>query len=316
MPRATLALVAERSGYSVATVSRALHGDASVVPETRDHVLRVCRDLGYEPSIAGRRLSWGNKAVVGLSLGPHDHSAGRFVSLMHQALSSELSKSGWSVQLIASDEFNGTLDIGGMILIGLVPNDPRLSSPVSRHIPTVAIGHDVNCFCVAADDRHGGELAARHLIGIGRRRLAVLQSLQDGGEPVKRVAAFVAAATAAGHAPLIVDAVPSATPSLEGYRALLRLLKTGTPFDGLFCETDELALGALAAIEDAGLSVPGDIAIVGFDDLPDLASQLTTIHQDFPKLADAAIKLLAEAKRGAAPRAVLMPIELVKRQTT
>ncbi len=316
MARPTIALIAERSGYSVATVSRALHNDASVVAETRDHVLRVSRELGYQPSIAGRRLSWGTKAVVGLSLGAHDHAAGRFVAMMHQALSGQLSKSGWSVELIAVDDFNGTPEIGGLILVGIAPNDPRLSSPLVRKIPTVAIGHDLDCFCVAADDRRGGMLAAEHLLASGRRRLAVLQAAPDGDRPVIRVEAFLTAARAAGHAPLLITADAGATPSLQGYRALLGPLTNKVRFDGLFCETDELALGAMAAIEDAGLNVPGDIAIVGFDDLPDLASRLTTIHQDFPKLAEAAIKLLAEAKRGVAPRKVLMPIELVKRQTT
>ena len=131
-----------------------------------------------------------------------------------------------------------------------------------------------------------------------------------------RVDAFVEAVAAAGNESTIIEAAAGATPSLQGYRALARLLKTGTPFDGLFCETDELALGALAALEDAGVSIPGEVALVGFDDLPDLAQRLTTIRQDFPKLAEAAIKLLAEAKRGAAPRNVLMPTELVRRQTT
>ena len=103
MRRATIALVAEKSGYSVATVSRALHNDSSVVPQTREHVLRVCREVGYEPSIAGRRLSWGNKAVVGLSLGAHDHAAGRFVALMHQALSHQLGNNRCSVKRRRSD---------------------------------------------------------------------------------------------------------------------------------------------------------------------------------------------------------------------
>ena len=316
MRRATIALVAERSGYSVATVSRALHDDSSVVAETREHVLRICREVGYEPSIAGRRLSWGNKAVVGLSLGAHDQAAGRFVALMHQALSKELSKTGWSVELIAPGDFNDSLDIGGMILVGIAAGDPRLASPVAKRIPTVAIGHDLACLCVAADDSHGGKLAAEHLMGIGRKRLAVLQAIPDGGKRVMRVESFIATATAAGHRPQLIETNPGATPSLEGYRALSPLLKAGAPFDALFCETDELALGALAAIEDAGISVPDDVAIVGFDDLPDLSARLTTIRQDFPKLAEAAIKLLAEAKRGAKPRSVLMPIELVKRQTT
>jgi LacI family transcriptional regulator len=316
MRRATIALVAEKSGYSVATVSRALHNDSSVVPQTREHVLRVCREVGYEPSIAGRRLSWGNKAVVGLSLGAHDHAAGRFVALMHQALSHQLGLSGWSVELIASDRFNDTLDIGGLILVGIGPNDPRPKSAVARRIPTVAIGHDLDCFAVAADDNHGGELAAQHLLGLERRKLAVLHGRPEGGKRVMRVDAFVAAAQKAGIEPTLIEAEANATPSLQGYRALAPLLKNGAPFDGLFCETDELALGALAALEDAGIPVPRDVAVVGFDDLPDLASQLTTIRQDFPKLAEAAIKLLAEARRGAPPRNVLMPTELVRRQTT
>jgi LacI family transcriptional regulator len=316
MARATIALVAERSGYSVATVSRALHNDSSVVAETRDQILRICREVGYEPSIAGRRLSWGNKAVVGLSLGPHDHAAGRFVSLMHQALSHQLGLSGWSVELITSDRFNDDLDIGGLILVGIAPNDPRPTSDVARRIPTVAIGHDLDCFCVAADDRHGGELAAEHLLGLGRKKLAVLQGRPEGGRRVMRVDAFVDAARAAGIEPMIIEADTSATPSLQGYRALAPLLKTGATFDGLFCETDELALGALAALEDAGVAVPSDVALVGFDDLPDLAARLTTVRQDFPKLAEAAIKLLAEARRGTPPRNVLMPTELVRRTTT
>ena len=316
MRRATIALVAEKSGYSVATVSRALHNDSSVVPHTREHVLRICREVGYEPSIAGRRLSWGNKAVVGLSLGAHDHAAGRFVSLMHQALSHQLGLSGWSVELITSDRFNDDLDIGGLILVGIGPNDPRPNSAVARRIPTVAIGHDLDCFCVAADDHHGGELAAGHLLAVKRKKLAVLQGRPEGGKRVMRVDAFVAAAQAAGIEPAIIEADANATPSLQGYRALAPLLGNGAPFDGLFCETDELALGALAALEDAGIDVPRDVAVVGFDDLPDLAARLTTIRQDFPKLAEAAIKLLAEARRGAPPRNVLMPTELVRRTTT
>ncbi len=316
MRRATIALVAEKSGFSVATVSRALHNDSSVVPQTREHVLRICREVGYEPSIAGRRLSWGNKAVVGLSLGAHDHAAGRFVSLMHQALSHQLGLSGWSVELITTHRFNDSLDIGGLILVGIGPNDPRPGSEVARRIPTVAIGHDLDCFCVAADDSHGGRLAAEHLLGLGRKQLAVLQGTPEGGKRVMRVDAFVEAARAAGIEPAIVEADANATPSLQGYRALAPLLSDGAPFDGLFCETDELALGALAALEDAGLAIPHDVAVVGFDDLPDLSSRLTTIRQDFPKLAEAAIKLLAEARRGAAPRKVLMPTELVRRQTT
>jgi LacI family transcriptional regulator len=312
--RPTLALVAERSGYSVATVSRALHGDSSVVPETREHVLRICREIGYQPSIAGRRLSQGNKAVVGLSLGVRDHAVDRFVSLMHQALSSQLAASGWSVQLITAAEFDAGLDIGGLILVGLGKDDPRLVSSVTRTIPTVAIGHNADCFSVAADDQAGGELAARHLLRLGRKKLAVLFNRDP--VPAMRVSAFVARAMGEAIAPLRITAEIALTPALEGYRAVGAQLAMGARFDALFCETDELALGALAAIEDHGLAVPRDVALVGFDDLPIIAQRLTTIRQDFPRMAEAAIKLLAEARRGLPRRQVLMPVELVKRETT
>lgn len=315
MSKPTLALVAERAGYSVATVSRALHNDASVLDETRENVLRVCREMGYQPSIAGRRLSQGNKAVVGLSLGVRDHVAGRFVSLMHQALSRQLAASGWSVALIGSSEFNEDLDIGGLILIGLAENDPRLDSAVCKRIPTVAIGHDVDCFCVAPDDRLGGALAARHLISMGRRRLAVLHTRNPDGSVAKRVSAFLAEAMQTGITPLDFDAETGLTPSLEGYRTTARHIRTGSGFDGLFCETDELAVGALAAIEDAGLKAPQDVALIGFDDLPRLADRLTTIRQDFSNMAEAAIELLAEARLGRAPRNILMPVELIRRET-
>jgi LacI family transcriptional regulator len=278
-------------------------------------VLRICREIGYQPSIAGRRLSQGNKAVVGLSLGVRDHAVGRFVSLMHQALSSQLAASGWSVQLITSAEFNESLDIGGLILVGLARNDPRLAAALAHKIPTVAIGHDAQGFCVAPDDQLGGELAADHLLALNRRRIGVMYTRDPDGSIAMRNTAFMARIRAAGIEPLAIEAATGLTPILEGYRAIHRHLETAHHIDSLFCETDELALGALAAIEDAGMRSPRDIALIGFDDLPILAARLTTIRQDFPMMAEAAIKLLAEARRGHAPRSVLMPVELVRRET-
>ena len=112
MTRITQSVVAARAGVSGATVSRAIHGDPSVLPETREHVLNICRQLGYKPSIAARHLSQGGKAVVGLSLGVRDHAESRYVSLMHQALSAELAASSWSVRMISRADFNDKLDIG------------------------------------------------------------------------------------------------------------------------------------------------------------------------------------------------------------
>ena len=315
MGRPTLTMVAERAGVSVATVSRSLHDDPAVVAETRARVMAVCRDLGYWPSSAGRRLKQGSKAVVGLSLGVHDHAVSRYVSLMHQALTSQLAASGWSVQLIRPSEFKATLDIGGLILLGVLKRDPRLLALEGSDLPTVAIGHGAGRFCIAPDDVAGGRLAAQHLLKLGRRKLAVLYAHDAEGSIARRVTSFIKTAEASGIEPIRFDGDVSTTPTLQGYRTVSRQVAAGARFDGLFCETDELAAGAIAALEDAGLKVPSDVAIIGFDDLPEFADRLTTIRQDIPLLAETAMNLLNQARRGQAPRALLLPVELMQRET-
>lgn len=316
MGKVTQSTVAERAGVSGATVSRAIHGDPSVLPETREKVLKVCEELGYTPSIAARHLSQGNSAVVGLSLGVRDHAESRYVSLMHQALSAELAASSWSVRLISSTEFNDKLDIGGLILLGVLADDPRLRTTVSRRIPTIAIGHDTGRFCVAPDDAAGGRLVAEHFHAIGRSHLATLFTYETDGSVSVRIRSFWDAARQAGASLETIDAPASPTPSLQGYRAVRRALDAGVRFDALFCETDEMAVGALAALDDAGVKVPQEVALVGFDDLPALATKLSTIRQDIPGIASAAINLLGEAKRGGSPRAILTPVTLIRRQTS
>jgi len=316
LAKATLALVAERCGYSIATISRALHNDPAVLAETREHVLRVCREVGYRPSIAGRRLSQGSKAVVGLSLGARDFVTNRFVSIMHQALTARLAQSGWSVELIPASGFDARLDVGGLILVGAGRGDPRFARAIELGIPTVAIGHEVEGFSVVPDDRLGGRLAAEHLASGGRSRFAVLHVPGPDARPVLRVAAYLERLREMGHAAEEIRAAQSATASLTGYRTMASALAAGQRFDALFCETDELALGALAALEDAGIAVPRQVAVIGFDDLPGLSARLTTIRQDFGAMAEAAIALLADARQRAEPRHLLVPVALVRRETS
>lgn len=315
MGRPTLNMVAERAGVSVATVSRSLHNDPAVVERTRIHVLRICDELGYVPSLAGRRLKQGTKAIVGLSLGVQDHAVSRYVSLMHQALTSQLAASGWSVQLIRAEDFSARLDVGGLILLGVLKRDPRLKTLRGSDIPTVSIGHDTDGFSLAPDDETGGKLAARHLLSAGRKRIAVLHSHDVQGSVAQRVRSFLDALAGSSVDAIRFDSENVTTPTLQGYRTIARALAAGISFDGLFCETDELAVGALAALEDGGLAVPRDVAVIGFDDLPEFADRLTTVRQDIPLLAQSAIDLLAEARRGETPRTMLLPVELMRRET-
>ena len=312
--------VARLTGLSQTTVSRVLRDDPAVLPGTRAKVREACDALGYRVSLGGRLLAAGARASVGLSLSGEALPTDRYVSVLHQCLAAELESSGWGTRLLAADAFEASLaEIGGVILVGVERHDPRLARCAARGVPCVAIGHpEGEAFAVAPDDAGGGRLAARHLVARGRRSLVALGSATGSGDPglVARRDAFLAEAAAAGVAAVAVAADRAPTATLAGYRAAVA---AATGADGLFCDTDEHAIGALYALRDAGRRVgpDGDVEIVGFDDLPRLAEGegLTTVRQGFAATVREAAALQREAARAMPARRVTTPVELVVRVT-
>lgn len=312
--------VARLTGLSQATVSRVLRDDPAVVAETKARVFAACDELGYRVSLGGRILAAGRKAIVGLSLSNGVLPTDRYISVVHQHLATELEATGWGTVLLPPDAFERRLsDIGAAILIGVAREDPRLG-PLQRYdVPTVAIGHPSgDVFSVAPDDEAGGRTAAEHLIARGRRRLVVFSAARDAGDPglELRRDAFVRTAEAADCDVEVHELSHRPTATLAGYRA-----GTGLPttVDGLFCDTDEAAVGAHAALCDAGRHVGNDgaISVIGFDDLPGLAEPcgLTTIAQNFAATVQIATALRLEAESGAPSRRVLTPVDLIVRRT-
>ncbi len=315
----TLADIAAATGFSTATVSRSLRGDKAVTAKTRSRVLRACSELGYRPSVGGRILAQGSLAFVGLSLGQTDNSTTRYVSLLHQALSQRLSATGWALRLVSSDNFVQNLsDVGAMIIIGTVNNDPRIKLCTKHGIAHVAIGYDRfnTGFSLVPDDAGGARLVARHFADTGRKRMAVMASRRsgEGHDILVRANACMDEGRRLGLEPVMLPAVNGITSTLDGYRSIMAL-GGGISFDCLFCETDEQALGARAALMDMGKKVPGEIAVAGFDDLPDLSSSLTTVRQDFSLLAKTALELLDRARRGEEPSRVVLPVRLIVRDS-
>ncbi len=317
---ATLADIAAATGFSTATISRSLRGDAAVTAKTRAAVLRVCADLGYKPSVGGRILAQGASAFVGLSLGQTDNSTTRYVSLLHQTMSQQLSETGWALRLVNSDVFIQTLaDVGAMIIIGTVNNDPRIELCRKKGIAHVAIGYDEfnPGFSVVPDDEGGARLVARHFSRAGRKNMAVMASRRSGESQkiLVRANACMDEGERLGLNPQMLPPVPAITATLDGYRTIMAAIKKGISFDCLFCETDEQALGAQAALLDMGIRVPQKIAVAGFDDLPVLSEHLTTVKQDFSLLAETVIKLLDRARRGEPATQIVLPVELIVRES-
>jgi LacI family transcriptional regulator len=309
----TQADVARWTGLSQATISRVLRDDPAVLPDTKTRVFAACKALGYEVSVGARMLAAGRKALIGLSLSERVLPTDRYTSVIHQHLARQLQSSGWGTVLLTADRFDADLSrIGAAILIGVSRSDPRIAAAAAHGLPSVAIGHpDDGAFAVAPDDAMGGGVAAEHLMTFGCRRLVMLSAARDTGDPglIRRRDAFLQMAGPAATE-LPITHVP--TPTLAGYRAAATL---SGRVDGMFCDTDEVAVGALWALRDAGRA--DGVRIVGFDDMPSLAEAegLTTVAQDFAATAAAALDLRLEGERGLPPRRVVTPVKLRVRQT-
>lgn len=307
--RLTIDDIATSAGVSKGTVSRVINGHSTVAEKTRIHVEHIMTQLGYTPDPAARHLSLRRGQTLGLSLERGDPTLHPYQVLFRRALESETALQG--VQLI---ELNGNLqDISRlpnavMVLHAMPQADPRLAYLAEKGIPAVLIGHHPDFFWVAPDDVQGGRLAAQHLLTAGHRALCYLgegrsQVAQD------RYAGFSQIAQAAGAT---VQTIASNFTVLGGYRATRKAWEGGMRFTGLFAQSDESAIGAIAALEDLGVQVPADVSVVGFDGLPELPLpvNLTTIQQDILRTATTALQLVQEAISGSVPRGEFTPVQL------
>ncbi|WP_158259442.1 LacI family DNA-binding transcriptional regulator [Hasllibacter halocynthiae] len=312
--------VARLTGLSQATVSRVLRNDPSVIPATKARVFAACEELGYRVSVGARLLAEGRQALVGLSLSTRVLPTDRYTSIIHQHLVRHLESSGWGTVLIPADGFDaGLAQVGAVILIGVSRRDDRLRLARAAGIPAIAIGHpEEEAPSVAPDDLEGGRIAARHLIAKGRRTLAMLSAARETGDPglARRREGFVGAAGEAGLSVAVLETDHAPTAAVDGYRSALAL---PGGVDGLFCDTDEAAIGALWALRDRGRRIgpDGDCGLVGFDDLPGMAEEagLTTVAQDFEEIARAALSLRGPTIEGRDAAPAIVPVRLRERAT-
>ncbi|WP_413615396.1 LacI family transcriptional regulator [Halomonas cupida] len=310
--------IARRAGVSIASVSRALNDKPGISEALRERILTISRDVEYRPSAAARQLISGKAAVVGISLGRRDFELRPYYILLYQHLTVALHRQGMVPIFFPHDRTaNLPEQAGAAILLGEFADDPRPELMTSHGVPFVRIGPAGESFSVAPEDRHGIYLATRHLVEGWRRRIAFVGDDLQSPHSQHRLGGYRQALDEAGLEAALIDIPPNLDPALTGYRWLSRrLAHEPRAYDGLVCETDELARGCLTALEDLGLEVPGEVAVTGFDDLPTLAGSLTTVRQDIAGIAAMSVELLGEALAGKPPRHVSMPVELVVRQTS
>lgn len=334
MSRVSLKDVAAAAGVSVRTVSNVVNRFPHVAPGTRARVEKALEELNYRPNLAARNLRRGRSGLIGLVV-PEIGSPYFSELAAHLAVAAE--DRSWTVLI---DQTGGDPARERAFLEGAAAGfvDGLVFSPwglgaaeltrTAEDIPLVLLGERTGegvADHIAIDNVAAAREATEHLLALGRRRIAAvgLQSHLTNETARPRRDGYRAALRAAGHAvPEQFEVEVSALHRADGSAAMQALLALPERPDALFCFNDQLALGAVRAALEAGLDVPGDLAVVGFDDIEDgrySTPSLTTIAPDKSAIAVRALECLAERLGGDRPdgaRDIVVPHRLVVRESS
>ncbi len=333
MSRVKIADVAGAAGVSKTAVSFAFNNPEKLGQATLERVLQVAQELGYTPHPAARALSLRRSGTIGVLI-PQRLStvfANQFLSELFQGLGELVEEHDLTLLLVPP--LDGSLEgairqasVDGFISLGLSPNDDALATLDRIGIPTVLVDSEASPEhpAVNVDDAGGAEAAARHLLDLGHRELAIIllppTRSQSGPTPTaaRRLAGYQAAIARAGApAPFTVTAGASMAAGARAFESFPKGKRRPT---AVLAMSDMTAIGVLGAAKAAGLSVPDDLSVVGYDDLPIAAwtnPALTTVRQPIVEKGRIAARLLIQRLQG---RAVSSPpplsTNLVVRGTT
>ena len=325
--------VAREAGVSQPTVSRALNGDPRISEQTRERVAEAARRLGYFPNVAARTLITNRTSTVGVVVGDVSNL---FFAQQLNALYYELQRYGYRTVLFqeGADHKEPGGDVLplliGNALDGAIVTTGRLNSATPKllaeeGIPVVLLNRyieGISADCVTADNLGGGEQAAHHLATLGHERIGLILGPENTSTSRDREKGFGAGLKGFGlHVP--EELRHAGLYSYEsGYQLCLKLLREKDPPSAIFCGNDVVALGALDAATGAGVKVPQELSVIGFDDLRVSDWEmigLSTIHHPIDRLAQTAARMLVERiqrTQQTPPRSEVFPTRLVERRTT
>lgn len=299
--------VARELGLSQSTVSRALRDDPRVVPATRELVKTRAAELGYVVHVGARNLITRRTNTVAIISGDlHNPSTPTLVT----ALQREFAEHGYRL-ILMSDQSEGAHArdvealhgglVDGVVFNSMTPDLELVATLRNAGLPVVLLARDHGdaetrrTDRVTSDNRTGGRLAARHLLGIGHRRIALVGGPEDNASSADRERGFREELSAAGvRLPRTLVARGPVDPA-TGYAAMTRFLEARSAPTALFCITDWIALGAVDAAHRSGLRVPDDLHVVGYNDSVFAGwsmFDLTTVRQPFDDMGVETARLM------------------------
>lgn len=329
--------IAYLAGVSQPTVSRALRGSRSVSAATRANIERIARELNYTVDKNASSLRSQRTHTLALLFfedpTPDQSMINPFFLSMLGSITRQCALRGYDL-LISFQQMHNDWHVAyqdshrsdGIILLGY--GDYQLYRSKLEHLVEMdtrfvrwgSVSDDNIGLTVGSDNVGAGMQAGRHLIEIGRRTIAFLGDASDHAPEFQdRYAGLCQAMEAAGLSPdpaLQRDAISSEE---SGHAAARALLASGRPFDAIFAASDLIAIGAMRALTEAGLRLPHDVAIIGFDDIPaaNLTSPtLTTVMQDMKSAGELLVDALLRRLDDLPVERAVLPTRLIKRQST
>ncbi|NTE56616.1 substrate-binding domain-containing protein [Agrobacterium tumefaciens] len=327
-PRVTVHSVAAAAGVSKSTVSRILderlpRSDS----ETAMRVRKIAAELGYVRDVSAASLRRGNTMTIGVIV---PRLTDTVMAMLYEAIVKACARTG-RFAIVATTEDRPEADrlaaeslinrgVDGLILSTARNDDNFPDELMQRGIPYVlALRTDHHSLSAIGDDRLGGYLAARHLLDLGHRRIGVIAGPSYASSAIARVEGY---RQALEEASIPLDTgliVPSTFGIQSGAEAVEKLMALGVRPTAIFAVNDNTAIGALSALNKIGLSVPDDVSLVGYNDIPivsHLSTPLTTLRVPFDQIASNALDLLTYTTAPRDNRILVSAPTLIPRKST
>jgi len=310
----TIKDVAREAGVSVATVSRVHNESRLVNAETRRRVREVAARLGYTPHGAARSLITSRTSTIGVLL-PDVY--GEFFSEVIRGIDQTAQRHGYHLLISSSHDDEREIDaalrsmrgrVDGLIVMSPDMDARAAVRCLPENFPVVLLNCATNVGNVNAigiENFEGARAMVRHFVARGHRRIAIIAGAERNFDAAERLRGYRAALREAGIRPRAAWEVQGDFGEHSGHRAVGTLLAAHPRPTAVFAANDSMAIGALSALREAGVRVPEDVAVAGFDDIPMaryMSPPLTSVHVDISRLGERATERLLEEVRGSGSR--------------
>jgi DNA-binding LacI/PurR family transcriptional regulator len=307
MSRVSIKDIARAADVSHSTVSRALSDSSLVNAETKARIQRLAEEMGYSPDAQARSLVMGRTNTIGLVV---TSITDPFIGEIVESIENTALDHGYSV-ILSSSRSEPDREIAAVEMLhskrvdGVIVTSSRVGALYQGHlqrlgVPVVLLNsHSAESgpytFSIAVDDLHGACLATNHLIQLGHRRIAYIEGPANHSNSLERLAGYRQTLLQAGLTVRPGLVVPGTGRTDGGEQALSQIMDLNRPPSAAFCYNDMTAIGLIRAARLAGLSIPEDLAVVGFDDIPFasfVSPSLTTIAQPKAEMGKQAMDML------------------------